>query len=103
MACVVIQTPAGTVYNWPEGKPRTPIAGEKIIGVDFSCESDVDKSVGIEDILAKEGIQWGKAIKYVAQKLGKNQCSKCKAREVIFDEAQKMGWKETLKRLKETI
>jgi len=103
MACIVIETPAGTKYEWPDNTPRKPIPGEKIIGINWNCSPEAGDSDNLAAIFQKEGIAWGKAIKYVAGKIGLKQCSSCKAREVILDEAQKLGWGETLKRLRETL
>ena len=103
MACIRYQTPAGTVYSWPEGKARTPIKGEiQLPDIDWNC-GDVQEADELSAIFQKEGIKWGTAIKYVAKKLGATHCSRCSARDVILNDAGELGWTETIKRLKETF
>jgi hypothetical protein len=54
-------------------------------------------------MLEQAGIQWGTAIKKVTGWIGMRQCSSCKAREVILNKANELGWAETIRQIKETL
>jgi len=103
MACIIIETPQGTRYTWPDNTPRRAIPGEQIVGIDWACEPTNTYEDTLADLLQREEIPWGKVVKYAALKLGAKHCSRCSAREVILDEAKTLGWVETMKRLKETL
>jgi len=58
------------------------------------------------DIAAKldeEGIKWGDAVAWATKQLGIKQCPPCKTRQAILNEVSKVGWVETIKRIKETL
>jgi hypothetical protein len=102
MACIILETPNGTTYRWPDNQARTPVPGEKIVGVDWACGPQILEDE-VNARLKEEGIQWGSAIKWVTQRIGLKQCSSCKAREEILNRVKELGWAQTLKELKETF
>lgn len=53
--------------------------------------------------LRKEGIKWGDAVAWATRQLGIQQCPPCKTRQAILNEVSKVGWLETVKRIKETL
>jgi len=53
--------------------------------------------------LDEEGIKWGDAVAWATKQLGVKQCAPCKARQAILNEVSKVGWVETIKRIKETL
>jgi hypothetical protein len=103
MACVTWELPDGQRYLVKEGVAHQPVAGAFNTGiVDWTCEGGTQRNE-VDAMLAKAGIQWGTAIKRVTQWVGLRQCSGCKAREVILNKAQELGWSETLRQLKDTL
>lgn len=57
----------------------------------------------IAGALVKEGIKWGDAVAWATNQLGIKQCPPCKTRQAILNEVSKVGWMETVKRIKETL
>jgi hypothetical protein len=101
MACVILTSEAGD-RRVPENTPYVLLPGEQITGVDWLCDPTAEKDE-LERKLQEEGIPWGKVVKAMAGRLGVKQCSACKAREAILDQAKKNGWAETFRQLKETF
>ncbi len=110
MDCLVIRT--------AEGKTRSIAAGPDGVyhyrlgpGESFQGEFDslckgveiVDRGETVDEKLAKEGLGLGDAIAWVTKKIGIKQCAPCKARQEILNSAAEIGWKETIKQLRETF
>ena len=104
MACIVWKMPNGEEYNVPENKAHTPLMGAFNTGrVDWKCAGNEPDPALVADMMARNGIQWGSAVKWVTKRLGIKQCSGCKAREMILNHAAEKGWAATIKELKETF
>ena len=107
-----------------DGKPRLVLIrkgesipmtiGEVVLGVDQSCdESNIGdpsrppvataSSVNVDKELEDNGLKLGDTIAWVTSKLGITQCPPCKARQEIFNEMNKVGIIETIKRIKATL
>ena len=100
MGCIILKSERGE-RKIPENTPYQLLKGESIVGVDWNCAGQEQRSV--EEELAKEGIQWGDAIAWVTKKIGMKQCAPCKARQEILNSARELGWSETIRQLKETL
>lgn len=103
MACLVWKLPSGERYNVAENTAHNPAPGAVNTGiVDWDCEGSTGQSE-VDAILEKHGLKLGSAIAWVTKRVGLRQCSSCKAREVILDNAGKLGWAETIRQIKETL
>jgi len=103
MACITWELPNGDRYLVMENEAHNPPLGAFNTGIiDWGCDGSTGRSE-VDAMLEKAGIQWGSAIKWVTSKIGINQCSGCKAREVILNHAKELGWAETLKQLKDSF
>lgn len=103
MACIIWELPNGDRYLVGENVAHTPSLGAFNTGlVDWTCEGGTQQSE-VDAMIEKAGIPWGSAIKWVTSKIGLNQCSACKAREVILNHVKENGWTETFKQIKETL
>jgi hypothetical protein len=100
MACIILSSPHGTRYI-PENTEYQLLQEESIVGVDWNCGHVIQDDV--EAHLQEAGLKLGDAIAWVTHKLGIPQCAPCKARQEILNNAQKLGWKETIRQLKETL
>jgi hypothetical protein len=98
MACIIVKGPNGE-RTIPENTPYP--AGERLVGVDYNCNSinvqDIADQNLLETELKKAGIPWGDAVAWVAKGVGARHCSGCEARRVIMNR----GIKETVKAIKE--
>src|SRR5688572_18367930 len=93
MACIILQSEFGE-RKIPENTPYRLLQGEKIVGVDWTCAGQEQRS--IEEELARQGIKWGDAVAWETKKLGVQQCAPCKARQVILNQ----GIAETVKHIR---
>lgn len=93
MACIILSGPLGE-RKIPENVPYQRLNGETIVGVDWTCAGQEQRSV--EEELARQGIKWGDAVAWVTKKLGVQQCAPCKARQVIMNQ----GIAETVKHIR---
>ena len=104
MKKILLRGPQGE--RWiEEGKPFRFFPGEVVVenpdgqSVIAQDESEKDLYVGLHN----EGIQWGDAVAKLTKVFGIQPCSKCEQRRRILNEAKKLGVKETLAKLRETI
>ena len=103
MACIVWQMPNGDEFKVPAETAHTPPPGAFNTGrVDWECEGGATERDKLNDMMERNGVQWGSAVKWVASRMGIKQCSACKAREEILNHVKKHGWVETIRQLKET-
>jgi hypothetical protein len=103
MACIVWELPGGETYLVAEGEAHIPPLGAKHTGkVKWDCGESTPQDE-VDEMLEKQGIPWGSAIKWATSKVGISQCSRCKAREEILNHARELGWAETLRQIKETF
>jgi len=103
MACINIKSPSGEVKLIPENTPYP--SGWTFTGeVSWSCAGEASAvAQDVDKELAKEGLALGDAIAWVTKKIGMKQCAPCKARQEILNNASELGWKETLRQIKETL
>lgn len=103
MPCIEIQhQQSNETLLIPEGQAYA--AGWKFTGkIDMACSGHTVDPDEIQKRLNEAGVQWGSAIAWVTKKIGLKQCSGCKAREVILNHANELGWTETIRQLKETL
>lgn len=104
MACIVWQLPDGTEYRVAENQAHRPPLGAFNTGkIDWTCKNLMASTQHeVDAMMEQAGVQWGSAIKWVTQKIGVKQCSACKAREVILNNAKKLGWTETMRQIAAT-
>ena len=103
MACITWELPNGDRYLVQEAAAHTPPLGAFNTGiVDWTCEGSTEQHE-VDAMLEKQGLKLGDAIAWVTKKIGLKQCAPCKARQEILNNAQKLGWSETLKQIKETL
>lgn len=106
MACIIWQLPDGSHYLVAENSTHYPSrTGAVNTGrVVWNCgpEGEATKDE-LEKHLEENAILWGDAVAWVTKKLGMSQCSPCKARQEILNNAKTLGWAETLKQLKATV
>ena len=100
MGCIILKGPLGE-RKIPENEPYTFLKDEAIVGVDWNCKGAEQRDVEAE--LAEQGVQWGDAIAWVTKKFGIKQCTPCKARQEILNNANELGWIETARRIKDTL
>jgi len=82
------------------GQPFVLQPGEKVVGSKTVFQrSALDTQ--IDEYAASQGIQYGDAIARITTALGVPPCSKCKKRISALNEVAKVGWLNTLKKLKE--
>ena len=103
MACITWELPNGDRYLVQEAVAHTPPLGAFNTGiVDWTCKGSTEQHE-VDAMLEKQGLKLGDAIAWVTKKIGLKQCAQCKARQEILNNAQKLGWSETLKQIKETL
>lgn len=51
--------------------------------------------------LAKEGIPWGDVVKWATDKMGIRQCPSCHQAQMVMNQANKLGWKEVFRQVRE--
>jgi hypothetical protein len=93
MGCIRLRSPDGTERSVLERVPYRLIAGEKIIGVDPSCNGQT--VAARQGILEELGL--GDAVKSmiapVAKLLGKSHCAACEAKRVSLNAFGKLAQK----------
>lgn len=103
MACIIWQLPNGKEYLVGENVAHMPPLGAFNTGkIDWTCEGSTSQHE-VDAMLQTQGLKLGDAIAWVTKKIGIKQCAPCKARQEILNNAQKLGWSETIKQIKETL
>lgn len=103
MACIEIKNSRGETRIIPENTPY-PHEWQFTGRVDHMCMGNpLASGESLETQLESEGIRWGDAVAWVTKKLGIKQCAPCKARQEILNRANELGWKETIRQIKETL
>ena len=80
----------------PDGS-ELQIEGGKLSFVQRSVEHQLNEELG------KHGIAWGDAIAWATHKAGIKQCAECKKRQVILNQAKRLGVVETVRQIAETF
>ena len=51
--------------------------------------------------LEASGLQWGDAVKWMADKLGIEQCPSCRETQIVLNNVRQLGWAEAIRQIRQ--